>query len=405
MPTRSEGWLVAAVLVLASLTTPAPAVAQRLKLSASLSELESQVQRDSTDPNAHYLMGLGYWSEKRYDDAERYLKQALAIDGRHAQARLALAYLPFARRPRLWDEVFEDRVPADQVAILEQSDREYRHAFLIDPLVDLRILAAVTPPKPDFLSVKSYMGEAWALFFQGFADCQEARYTDCHGRFEALIRAIDGDRYAQRIPNSVLWYKGLAAAHIGKYDVATEHFRLLMKRNVDFEKDLEDKGEVTRVPLRTNEYRYTLATILHAAGKTTDAIVLYQEVLSNDIGAYMAYVRLANIFEAQKDYVRAANERARAVNANPDDASLLADLGVTLGKAGDFAQAETRLQQALELNPRDVRPLFWLGIARQQLGKSAEAREAFSRYVALAPSRYDRQIAMARERLTQLAGQ
>lgn len=405
MRNRCRNLPVVLALSLQCLAVAAPLSAQRLKLSASVSELEALVRRDSTDPGAHYLMALGYWSEKRYDDAERFLRQALAIDSRHAPAHLALAYLPFARRPRLWDEVYDNRVPEDQVAVLEQSDREYRHAFLIDPLVDLRILAAVTPPMPDFIDVKSYLGEAWALFFQGFSDCQEGRYADCHGRFEALIRAINGDRYAQRIPNSVLWYKGLAAAHIGKYDLATEHFRLLMKRNVDFEKDLEDKGELTRVPLRTNEYRYTLATILHAAGKTSDAIILYQEVLSNDIGAYMAYVRLANIFEAQKEYERAATERLRAVNANPDDASLLLDLGVTLGKAGDFAQAEARLQQALELNPRDVRPLFWLGIAAQQQGKAADARAAFSRYVTLAPSRYERQIAMARERLTQLAGQ
>lgn len=401
LPRLRRPLLQLAVLVL---ITAAPLHGQRLKLSATVSELEAQVQRDSTDPAAHYLMALGYWSEKRYDDAERYLRQALAIDPRHAPARLALAYLPFARRPRLWDEIFENRVPSEMTAALEASDREYRHTFLIDPLVDLRVLAAVTPPKPDFIDVKHYMGEAWALFFEGFADCQEGRYDDCHGRFEALIRAIDGDRYAQRIPNSVLWYKGLAAAHLAKYDVASEHFRLLMRRNVDFEKDLESRGELTRVPLRTNEYRYTLATIYQAAGNTTDAITLLQEVLNNDIGAYMAYVRLANIFEAQKDYPRAATERLRAVNANPDDASLLLDLGVTLGKAGDFAQAEERLQQALELNPRDVRPLFWLGIARQQLGKTVGAREAFSRYVALAPTRYDRQIAMAKERLSQLAG-
>jgi len=402
MSTRNRGLLATTAVTVAILAAAAPLPAQRLQLSATVSELEAQVQRDSTDPNAHYFLALGYWSEKRYDEAERYLKQALAIDNRYASARLALAYLPFARRPKLWNEMFDDRVPTEMVPVLEQSDREYRHAFLIDPLVDLRILAAVTPPRPDFLDVKDYLGEAWALFFQGFADCQEGRYVDCHGRFEALIRTIGGDRYAQRIPSSVLWYKGLAAAHIGKFDVAAEHFRLLMKRNVDFEKDLERKGELTRVPLRTNEYRYTLATILQAAGKSTDAIVLFQEVLNNDIGAYMAYVRLANIFEAQKDFPRAATERLRAVNANPDDASLLVDLGVTLGKAGDFAAAETRFQQALELNPRDVRPLFWLGIARQQLGKPGPAREAFTRYVALAPSRYDRQIAMARERLTQL---
>jgi Flp pilus assembly protein TadD len=154
--------------------------------------------------------------------------------------------------------------------------------------------------------------------------------------------------------------------------------------------------------MRTNEYRYTLATILQSSGKTAEAIPLFEEVLNNDIGFYMAHVRLANIYEMERDYARAAKARQSAVDANPDDASLVTDLGVTLGKAGDFAGAESRLQQAYDANPRDVRPLFWLGIARIQLGKPVEAREAFEQFIRLAPTRYDRQIAMAKERLAQL---
>jgi Flp pilus assembly protein TadD len=92
----------------------------------------------------------------------------------------------------------------------------------------------------------------------------------------------------------------------------------------------------------------------------------------------------------------------RAVDANPDDPSLLLDLGITLGKAGMMPQAETRLQLAATANPRDPRPWFWLGLAQMEEGKKAEARESFTRFLALAPSRYDRQIGMARDRLAQL---
>ncbi len=388
------------LLLSALLLSPARALpAQRLKLPVSLAELQNRLKADSTDPAAHYNVALGYWSEKRYDEAEQSLKTTLAIDPRFAPARLALAFLPYARRPKLWDEGFEDPVPTDVQPILEESDRQYRHAFMIDPMVDLKILGAVVPPKPDFLDVKNYLGEAYALFFQGFADCQEGRYQDCHGRFDRLILDINGDRYGERIPNSVLWYKGIAAAHIGKLDVAEEHFRMLMKRSLEAE---QQAGELTRVPLRTNEYRYTLATVEAAAGKNGDAFTLFQQVAQQDIGLYMAHVRMANIFEANKDYANAARERQRAIDANPDDPSLVMDLGVTLGKAGQFAEAVDKLNLAIEANPRDVRPLFWLGIAEQQLGDAGKARDAFQHYVDLAPSRYDRQIAMARDRLAQL---
>ena len=387
--------LALAVLALAA----GPLPAQSIKLSASLEQLQAQAQRDSLDPNAHYLLGLGYWSAKRYDDAERELRDALAIDPRLATAELAMAYLPFARRPKLWDEIWDDRVPPEFRSQLEESDRRYRHAFLVDPMVDIRIIAAVIPSSADFVGMKNVFGEAVALFYQGFKDCQEGRYEDCHGRFTAMMRELDGERHPERVPSSAFWYKGIAAAHVGKFEPAEAHFRMLMSRNIA---DSLATQDLTRVPLRTNEYRYTLGVIQQAAGKPMDAIMTFQEVLNNDVGAYMAHVRLANIYEAQKNYELAIRSREFAVNVNPDDASLVMDLGITLGKAGDMAGAEMRLRQALEQNPRDVRPLFWLGIATQAQGKKDASREAFTRFIQLAPSRYERQVASARERLTQL---
>lgn len=393
---------VPALLPLALLLAAAPLPAQRIKLPVKLPELEQRVKADSNDAAAHYNVALGYWNEKRYDDAERALKMAVTIEPRFAPAHLALAYLPFARRPKLWDEIWDNAVPEDQVPLLKRADSEYRHAFLIDPLVDLRILAVATPPKPNFVDVNNYFGEIWALYFQGFADCQEGKYEDCHGRFAALIREIDGDRFGERIPASVHWYKGIAAAHVGKHDIAERHFRTLLALGDEAVKERERKGDLTRVPLQSNEFRYTLATILQAAGRTSEAIALFREVLNNDVGFYMANVRLANIHEAARDYPRAVQERLNAVNVNPDDASLLTDLGVTLGKAGMMPQAESRLQAAADANPRDTRSLYWLGIAQQELGKTAEARATFNRFVELAPSRYQPQVAMAKERLARL---
>jgi len=381
---------------------PQALAAQRIKLPLSLPELEARARADSNDPAAHYNVALAYWNEKRYDDAEHSLRTAISLEPRFAEAHLALACLPFARRAKLWNEIFEGEVPQDQIPILQQSDREYRHAFLIDPMVDFRIIAAVTPARPDFLDVQDYLGEAYALFFQGFTDCQEGRYEDCHGRFESLIRDIKGDRFPERVPNSVFWYKGIAAAHIGKYDVAEQHFRVLISRNLNFEKALASKGEFSRVPLRTNEYRYTLATVLQAEGKPIDAIALYHEALAEDIGLYMAHVRLANLFEAQKDYPHAVQERLDAINANPDDPSLQMDLGVTLGKAGMMPQAETHLKLAVDGNPRDSRTYYWLGVAQTNEGKTTDAKASLTKFLELAPSRYDKQIAAAKARIAQL---
>lgn len=388
--------------LLALLLAGAPLSAQRIKLPMKLPQLEAVASRDSNDAAAHYNLALGYWNEKRFDDAEAQLRQAVQLDARFPEAHLALAFLPYARRPKLLDEEYENRIPKEWEESVVQSDHEYRHAFLISPAVDIRIIGAINRRMNiDFNDLKNY-SEVLALFFKGFEDCQQGDYKNGYGRFATLIREIDGDRYPRRIPGSVLWYQGLAAAHIQKFDVAVNNFRLLLDRNIDYEKDHEN--ELTRVPLRTNEYRYFLAYMYHLAGQTDSALVLYQEALDNDIGLYMAHVQIANIYEQQRNYTRAIEARRRAVNANPDDPSLLRDLGVTLGKSGQWIEAVEALKQARAGNPRDYMAPFWLGIAQAQMGKNAEAKATLQQFLDMVPQheRFEKPVAYAREQMAGL---
>ncbi|HEU4698399.1 MAG TPA: tetratricopeptide repeat protein [Gemmatimonadales bacterium] len=378
----------------------APLAAQRINLPVSRQELETRVKADSNDPAAHYNVALAYWNEKRWDDAERELRSAAALDGKFAEAFLALAYLPYARRPKLWEEELDDRVPKEWEKPIEESDRNYRRAFLVNPLVDIRIQAAV---KPGRSALWDLFGSAtYDLFYQAFDDMAMGKYEDAHGRF---VRYEREKRLAGpgtgKIPMSFLWFQGLAAAHTQRWDEAIRKFGEVMDRAAEAEKKAEEK-DLIRVPLRTNEYRYFLATFQQAAGNTGEALRLYREVLEKDIGVYMAHVQMANIYEGQRDYENAVAERRRAVDAMPDDPSLLTDLGLTLGKAGQLAEATQTLQQAIDAAPRDARPVFWLGLVQVQAGQKAEAKATLTRFLAMAPARYDKQIALAKQRLAGL---
>jgi tetratricopeptide (TPR) repeat protein len=382
-------------LALAALP-PVPAGAQRIKLPASLQELEQRARRDSNDAAAHYNVALAYWNEKRWEDAERALQVAVTIEPQFAQGYLALSRLPFARRGRLWQEIAEDRVPDDWKPAVEQSDRMYRRAFLIDPLVDLRIEGAVTPGRSVYWDL--FAPGLYDLLFRGFDDIREAKYDKAYERLNALAVMFGGRHGVDSLPASILWYRGLAAAHIGQYDSATADFRRLLARS----EARERRDSLIHVPLATNEYRYVLAVVTHRAGRVEEAVPLYQEALAVDLGLYMAHTRLAEILEASRQFAAAVPSRRRAVAANPDDPSLLLDLGLTLGKAGQWAEAAAMLEHAMEANPRDARAPYYLGIVQQQLGKPTEARASFERFLALAPSRYERQLADARQRLATL---
>jgi tetratricopeptide (TPR) repeat protein len=388
-----------AAVVLMLIAATVPLSAQRIKLPMGLKELEARAGQDSLDAAAHYNVALAYWNEKRYDDAERELKSATTMDPKFAEGYLALAYLPYARRPKLWAEESRDKVPSEWQQALEDSDRMYRRAFLLNPLVDLRIAGAITPPRDPLW--ETLYPDVYEFYFQAFDDMLRGDYEQAYGRFVKLHRErrLAGPGQG-KLPMSVYWFEGLAAAHTGRWNEADQSFERLIKDSEEFEKKHQD--DLIRIPLRTNEYRYFLASIRHSSGSTEEAMKLYRETLEKDIGLYMAHVQMANIYEGQRQYPEAIEERKRAVDANPDDASLLTDLGVTTGKAGKFAEAEEILQRAGEANPRDVRVAFWTGLCQAEQGKSEAAKASFTRFLALAPSRWDKQIGIAKQRLATL---
>ena len=217
------------------------------------------------------------------------------MEPRFAVAHLGLAYLPYARRSKLFAEAYDDEVPSEWKSKLEEADREFRHAFMIDPLVDLRIIGAVTPSSPDFVGITKAWGEEWGLYLQGYVDCQEGKYEDCNGRFAAFIKSIDGDHYDDRVPDAVFWYKGLAAAHIGKFDDAIASFPHADESGLDPCQGAREEGIRSAAFTADQRVRYTLATIYQAAGKRSEPRHLYQEAVADDIGLYMAHVQLAGL--------------------------------------------------------------------------------------------------------------
>ncbi len=363
-----------------------PLAAQKVEVTESLEELQSRAARDSNDPAAHYNLAMGYWSKKRYAEAEGSLKTATQIDPQFADAYLALSVV------RNWDSDYwkQMRKEKGDSAVTNAtriSDSYYRKAFMLDPLVNIKILGG------------TYRFYAHSRFLNAFEDLVEGKYDKAYETLDKEMKYWGGSGGVDSVPEVVVWLHGLSAARTNQYDAAIHDMENMLHR-VQVAEGKKDSTE--DVPLIANEYRYLMAAMHQKAGRTDQAIQLYQDVAQNDVGNYMAHVQLARIYEAQKDYDRAVRERTNALNANPDDPSLMLDLGITLGKSGNMAEAETNLVSAVAGNPRDARALFWLGLAQMEEGKKPEAKASFTRFLAIAPSRYDRQIATAKDRLAQL---
>jgi tetratricopeptide (TPR) repeat protein len=384
-----------AALVLGA-AAPMPARAQSASLLVPLPQLEAAAQRDSADPLAHYDVALGYWMSKRYDDAERELRRAIAIEPKTAAAYLALAYIPYARREKLWDEERKGKVPPALTAAVEESDRNYRRAFLIDPLVDLKIYGLMLPPWYTVANTRR-QADAYADMTRGFVLFWDGRYDQAFEWFDRIAKLTGEKKLLKEYPGYV-WYHGIAAAHSAHYDAASADFHALLGKYAAAEKT-DTIQHFTQ--LRANEYRYILATVLQTAGRQDSAVALYQEALASDLGLYAAHSQLANIYETNKDWPAAVLERQRALETNPEDPSLAYDLGATLVYARRYQEAIAPLQQAAAANPSNARIPYMLGMAQLRAGDPA-AKATLERFVAIAPSRFDEQVAMVKQKLAQL---
>jgi Flp pilus assembly protein TadD len=144
--------------------------------------------------------------------------------------------------------------------------------------------------------------------------------------------------------------------------------------------------------------RYIIAFVNQRAGHYQEAERLYRQLVEEDISLDLAHTQLANIYETQQRWPEAVQERRSALAVASGDPTLLYDLGTTLLEAGQTAEAADTLSRVVLLNPRESRASYMLGIAAARLGKFQEAREAYDRFLQLAPSRYADMIADAKAR-------
>ena len=248
-------------------------------------------------------------------------------------------------------------------------------------------------------SSSEYAEALYRYLYQGLDDVEAGKYEAAYNSLSRLYDETHPAALREALPNWVFYYKGLAAAHIGRFDEAVGDFLRLLDRA---DGHTNPDSLTYYIPIEANQYRYIIGVLQMRAGHFNEAITQLRGTLEKDFGMYTAHVRLAEIYEQHGMMPMAIQERRAAVTANADDPSLLFDLARTLAKAGQSAEAEQVLQQAGAANPRDARIPYLLGVIEQQLNKPADAKQAFTRFLSLAPSRYAPQVADARKRLDAL---
>jgi len=388
-------------VLLGLFTAAGPVQGQRLAvLDRKLKEVEAWAREDTNDAERQYFLAIRHWKEHHWRETDSLLRLAIQLEPRYAEAYLALYYLPFARRPSLRDEELNGHVPDAWKSPLEEANRFYQRAFRTDPMVAFNILSVaydIEEPRAIDLSPSEYLAYqrccAWAV------DFGLGRYRSAYERLKALAqREYDEAKHPERVPDGLLWLRGLAGAHTLQIDAAIVDFRALLDRSL---KKLQ-RDEIVHVPLGDNEYRFMLAALHHIAGHTDSAVALYQEALEHDLGLVMAHTYLASIYDKTGRAEDAMLERRRAAEVSTDDPTALFDLGMSLFNWGMTTQAEEPLRQAIALNARYSPPYYLLARVDEELGRIGDARAHYKQFLALAPLRLDDLRGSAQQRLANL---
>ncbi len=361
---------------------------------APLGVVEEAARRDSNDAEALYALGVAYARADRDGDAKRLFLETVRVNPQHALAYVALAqYYPGLI-------VVPDPVRPGHLRVLPRSRTDsagvfMNRAFQLNPFIEIH--------HPGVNELPLY----WrGTLQQALRHFREGKLPQALEEFGTVIQRTEKPGHPENIPPIALRYHMLTALRIARFDDAVHDGQLLL----DVARRLVQVMDTTRglqglragADQLVNEMRYVLAELQRAAGDGPEAERLYLQVLESDLSYYMAHARLAGMYETERRWNEAVIERRRAVDANPDDPSLVFELGRTLMSVGLLQEADSVLQRAVAANPRETQAVYSLGMVELRLGHPAEARAALTRFLELAPSRYTEMIADARQRLATL---
>lgn len=387
------------LLLFAAIPEPRAHGQQLSVLDRSLKDVVAWAREDTNDAERQYYLALRHWKERHWRETDSLLRLTVRLEPRHANAYYALYFLPHVRRTQLVQEERGDRVPEDWKPIVAEAHGFLKRALRTDPLLNFNVMGVaydVEEPRVRDFTHPVYRwwirNWAWAL------DLSLGRYRSAHERLTSLAqREWDEARHPERVPDAILMYRGLAAAHTLQYDKAIADFRSLLRRAERVQEE-----ELVHMPLEDNDYRFILASLHHLAGNQDSAVALYQQALERDLGLVMAHTYLASIHEGAGRPAEAMIERRRAADISSDDPTALFDLAASLFNAGQLIEADEPLRKAITLNPRYAPPHYLLGRVTEELGLPDEARDHYQKFLALSPLRSAELRADAQQRVAKL---
>ena len=113
-------------------------------------------------------------------------------------------------------------------------------------------------------------------------------------------------------------------------------------------------------------------------------------ILAKEPNNRNAWVQLGHNYFDSNQPMAAIKAYDKALGMDGNDPDVLTDQGVMFRRVGWFGKAIENFEKANDQNPRHIQSLYNLGIVyRDDLGDSNKAKEAWSKYLEIAPAGND----------------
>jgi Flp pilus assembly protein TadD len=185
--------------------------------------------------------------------------------------------------------------------------------------------------------------------------------------------------------------------------VARQAYDSALAQLVELERALDRRTDQRVAAYRSKEMiEYAIGMLEYVRGRRAHGDSAMTRALVENFGFWPAHVMLGDAAAAHGEVTFALEEYERALELEPADVILLRHYATALVRANRAPEAVPILRRAVTLEPAYARPWYGLGVVLERVGDAEGAREAYRRYVELAPRGAADQVKVARTRIAAL---
>ena len=122
---------------------------------------------------------------------------------------------------------------------------------------------------------------------------------------------------------------------------------------------------------------------LYKSQKYTEAINKYTQALKLDSNDYVTYLKLGNMYKAQKNATKSSEAYQNAIKINPKYTDAWFNLGLVYAETSNYSDCQKCFQKVIALDPTYLYAYYALAMAYESDKKYPEAIENYEKFLSL----------------------